>query len=91
MGRFLATTAIEGSYEYYFTEDTSIGGTVFFNGDAFGSSGKFGFGPNLRAYFSYKPKSGVFVEAFGLYYLGQSDLENELKLRNYDYSTTALG
>lgn len=91
MGRFLATTALEGSYEYYFSPDTSIGGTVFFNGDAFGRTGNFGIGPNLRAYFGFRPKSGTFLEAFGLYYTGQNDLENNLGIRDYDYSTTAIG
>ncbi len=91
MGRFLASTALEGSYEYYFTPDTSIGGTVFFNGDAFGRTGNFGIGPNLRAYFGYRPKSGMFLEAFGLYYTGQNDFENTLGARNYDYGTTAIG
>lgn len=91
MGRFLATTAIEGSYEYYFTPDTSIGGTVYVNGDALGNTGNFGIGPNLRAYFGYAPKSGVFAEVFGLYYSGENDIENNLGNRNYDYSTTAMG
>lgn len=91
MGRFLATTAIEGSYEYYFTPDTSIGGTVFFNGDKLGSNGNFGIGPNLRAYFGYNPKSGFFAEAFGLYYTGEFDADNNLGFRNNDYGTTAVG
>lgn len=91
MGRFLATTAIEGSYEYYFTEDTSIGGTVYFNGDGLGRAGNFGIGPNLRAYFGYRPKSGLFAEAFGLYYTGEFDLDNNLGARNNDYGTTAIG
>ncbi|MBM1104882.1 hypothetical protein JQC67_01910 [Aurantibacter crassamenti] len=91
MGRFLATSTIEGSYEYYFTPDTSIGGTLFFNGDAYASTGNFGIGPNLRAYFGYNPKSGIFAEAFGLYYTGDIDNTNNLGTRNNDYSTTALG
>ncbi|MFH6603317.1 hypothetical protein ACEZ3G_07510 [Maribacter algicola] len=91
MGRFLATTAIESSYEFYFTPDTSIGGTVFFNGDGLGRSGNFGIGPNLRAYFGYRPKSGIFAEAFGLYYTGDIDIEDNLGRRNYDYGTTAVG
>lgn len=91
MGRFLATTAVEGSYEFYFTPDTSIGGTVFFNGDGLGRTGNFGIGPNLRAYFGYKPKSGLFAEAFGLYYSGEFDTDNNLGFRNNDYGTTALG
>ena len=91
MGRFLATTAIEGSYEFYFTPDTSIGGTVFFNGDASGRTGNFGIGPNLRAYFGYRPKSGLFAEAFGLYYTGDIDLDNNLGGRNNDFGTTAIG
>ncbi len=91
MGRFLATTAIESSYEFYFTPDTSIGGTVFFNGDGLGRSGNFGIGPNLRAYFGYRPKSGIFAEAFGLYYTGDIDIEDNLGRRNNDYGTTAIG
>lgn len=91
MGRFLATTAIEGSYEYYFTPATSIGGTVFFNGDRVGRTGNFGIGPNLRAYFGYNPKSGVFAEAFALYYTGETDITDNLVTRNNDYNTTALG
>lgn len=91
MGRFLATTAVEGSYEFYFTPDTSIGGTVFFNGDGLGRTGNFGIGPNLRAYFGYNPKSGLFAEAFGLYYTGEFDTDNNLGVRNYDYGTAALG
>lgn len=91
MGRFLATTAVEGSYEYYFTPDTSIGGTVFFNGDAFGRAGNFGIGPNLRAYFGFRPKSGIFAEAFGLYYTGQNNFEDNLGIRDFDYSTIAIG
>lgn len=94
IGRFLANTALEGSYEYYFTEDTSIGGTVYFNGDATHQNGNFGIGPNLRAYFGYAPKSGFFAEAFGLYYTGakENELEvNNLGRRNNDYGTTAIG
>lgn len=84
-------TAVEGSYEYYFTPDTSIGGTVFFNGDGLGRTGNFGIGPNLRAYFGYNPKSGIFAEAFGLYYTRETDITNNLGTRNNDYSTIALG
>jgi len=91
MGRFLATTAVESSYEFYFTPDTSIGGTVYFNGDGLGRTGNFGIGPNLRAYFGYRPKSGLFAEAFGLYYTGEFDFENNLGVRNNDYGTTAIG
>lgn len=91
MGRFLATTALEASYEYYFTPDTSIGGTAYFNGDGLGRTGNFGIGPNLRAYFGYNPKSGIFAEAFGLYYTGETDITNNLGARNNDYSTTAIG
>lgn len=92
IGRFLVNTSVEGSYEYYFTEDTSIGGTVYFNSDATKLSGDFGIGPNLRAYFGYAPKSGFFAEAFGLYYTGEDEiLDNNLGRRNNDYSTTAIG
>ncbi|MEO9894328.1 hypothetical protein [Aurantibacter sp.] len=91
MGRFLATTAIESSYEYYFTPDTSIGGTIYFNGDAHNNTGNFGIGPNLRAYFGYNPKSGIFAEAFGLYYTSDIDVTNNLETRNNDYNSIALG
>ena len=91
MGRFLATTAIESSYEYYFTPDASIGGTIYFNGDVYGSTGNFGIGPNLRAYFGYNPKSGIFAEAFALYYTGDTDVAHNLGTRNYAYNSTALG
>lgn len=92
IGRFLVDTSIEGSYEYFFAEDASIGGTMYFNSDATTRSGNFGIGPNLRAYFGYAPKSGFFVEAFGLYYTGEDEtIDTVLGERNYDYSTTALG
>ena len=44
IGQFLATSTVEGSYEYYFNEDTSIGGTLYFNGDATDYNGNFGIG-----------------------------------------------
>ncbi len=92
MGLFLANTTVEGSYEYFFNEDTSIGGTLYFNGDATDYNGNFGIGPNLRAYFGYMPRSGFFAEAFGLYYTGEDEIaDNDLGSRNNDYSTTALG
>ncbi len=92
IGLFLATTTVEGSYEYFFSEDTSIGGTVYFDNDATDFNGNFGIGPNFRAYFGYQPRSGFFAEAFGLYYTGEEDTNSEdLGLRNNDYSTVALG
>ena len=92
IGLFLATTTIEGSYEYFFSEDTSIGGTVYFDNDATDFNGNFGIGPNFRAYFGYQPRSGFFAEAFGLYYTGEEEVsEGEIDLRNNDYSTVALG
>ncbi len=91
-GLFLATGSVEGSYEYYFTEDTSFGGTVYFNNDATDYNGNFGIGPNLRAYFGYQPRTGLFVEAFGLYYTWEEeDLQDTINFRNNDYSTVALG
>jgi|TARA_R110000868_G_scaffold291549_1_gene552031 hypothetical protein len=92
IGQFLVTTAVEGSYEYYLNEDTSIGGSIYFNGDATNYNGNFGIGPNFRAYFGYEPRSGFFAEVFGLYYTGENDeVSQELGSRNYDYSTTAIG
>jgi len=92
IGLFLATTTIETSYEYFFTEDTSIGGTLYFDGKATDYNGNFGIGPNLRAYFGYVPRSGFFVEAFGLYYTGEEE-EPETNFGNRDlkYSTTSIG
>jgi hypothetical protein len=91
MGKFLAITILEGSYEYYFTPDTSIGGTEFFNGNPFGRNGNFGIAQNLRANFGYNPKSHIFAEVFGLHYTGQNDLESNLGIRDYDNSATAIG
>ena len=92
IGHFLATTTVEGSYEYYLSEDTSIGGTLYFNGDATDYNGNFGIGPNFRAYFGYNPRSGLFAEAFGLYYTGEDEVDTAtLGDRNNDYGTTALG
>ena len=92
IGLFLASSTVEGSYEYFFNEDTSIGGTLYFDSDATDYNGNFGIGPNLRAYFGYVPRSGFFAEAFGLYYTGEDKIpDNNLGVRNNDYSTTALG
>lgn len=92
IGQFLINTGIETSYEYYFTQDTSIGGTLYFNGDATRNNGNFGIGPNLRAYFGYAPKSGIFAELFGIYYTGEEKVESTtLGIRNHDYSTTSIG
>jgi len=92
IGLFLASSTVEGSYEYFFNEDTSIGGTLYFDNDALDYNGNFGIGPNLRAYFGYVPRSGFFAEAFGLYYTGEDEIpNNNLGVRNNDYSTTALG
>lgn len=92
IGLFLATTTIDASYEYYLSEDTSFGGTVYFDNDATDYNGNFGIGPNFRAYFGYAPRSGFFAEAFGLYYTGEEDTPSDnLGTRNNDYSTFALG
>lgn len=92
IGLFLATTAVEGSYEYFLGEDTSIGGTLYFDDDARDYNGNFGIGPNFRAYFGYGPRSGFFAEAFGLYYTGEEEPDpNVASLRNQDYNTLALG
>ena len=92
IGLFLANSTVEGSYEYFLNEDTSIGGTLYFDSDAMDYNGNFGIGPNLRAYFGYMPRSGFFAEAFGLYYTGEDKIpDNNLGVRNNDYSTTALG
>ena len=92
IGLFLANTTIEGSYEYFLGEDTSIGGTLYFDSDATDYNGNFGFGPNLRAYFGFAPRSGFFAEAFGLYYTGEDEVPNNtLGMPNNEYSSTALG
>lgn len=73
VGLFLATGTAEASYEYYFAEDISIGGTAYWDNDAYDYNGNFGIGPNLRAYFGYAPRSGFFAEAFGLYFSGREE------------------
>ena len=92
IGLFLATTTIEGSYEYFLSEDTSFGATLYFDNTPTDYNGNFGIGPNFRAYFGYEPRSGFFAEAFGLYYTGE-DTHNQdnLGTRNNDYSTFAIG
>ncbi len=92
IGLFLATTTVDFSYEYFISEDTSIGGTVYFDNDAEDYNGNFGIGPNFRAYFGYAPRSGFFAEAFGLYYTGEEDTASTpITTINNDYSTLALG
>lgn len=92
IGLFLANSTVEGSYEYFFNEDTSIGGTLYFDSKGTDYNGNFGIGPNLRAYFGYMPRSGYFAEIFGLYYTGEDLIpDNNLGVRNNDYSTTAIG
>ena len=89
IGLFLATTTVDFSYEYYLGEDTSIGGTVYFDNDPTDYNGNFGIGPNFRAYFGYGPRSGFFAEAFGLYYTGEDD--SQAGQPNNEYNTLALG
>ncbi|MCJ7468351.1 MAG: hypothetical protein MUO53_16860 [Maribacter sp.] len=92
IGLFLATTTVEGSYEYFLNEDTSVGGTLYFDGKATDFNGNFGIGPNFRAYFGFAPRSGFFAEAFGLYYTGEDEIpDNIIGARNNDYSTLAIG
>ena len=92
-GLLLATGAVEGSYEYYFAEDVSLGGTAYWDNDAYDYNGNFGIGPNLRAYFGYAPRSGFFAEAFGLYYSGKEvvSVPEGLTSRDDTYGTFALG
>ena len=92
IGLFLASTTVEGSYEYFFTEDTSLGGTFYFDNTPLDYNGSFGIGPNFRAYFGYAPRSGFFAEAFGLYYTGMLDdnYRDPDTVKNH-YNTTALG
>lgn len=90
IGHFLATTTLDFSYEYYLNEDTSIGGTIYFDDDGTDYNGNFGIGPNFRAYFGYGPRSGFFAEAFGLYYTGEDDQQDTMGRTN-DFSTLALG
>ena len=92
IGLFLATTTVEGSYEYFLNEDTSIGGTVYFDNTPLDYNGNFGIGPNFRAYFGYEPRSGFFAEIFGLYYSGELDRQtNNLGPIENTYNTTAIG
>lgn len=89
IGLFLATTTVDLSYEYYLSEDTSLGGTVYFDDDSTDYNGNFGIGTNFRAYFGYRPRSGFFAEAFGLYYSGEEELESPGVTA--DYNSIALG
>ncbi|MEM9143512.1 MAG: hypothetical protein AAGA86_11035 [Bacteroidota bacterium] len=92
IGGFLATTGIEGSYEYFLNEDVSLGGTLYVDGDAEDFNGNFGIGPNLRAYFGFQPRSGFFAETFMLYYTGEDqDGTNNGIAFNNTYNTWALG
>lgn len=92
IGLFLATSTVEVSYEYFFTEDTSVGGLLYFDNDATDFNGSFGIGPNFRAYFGFAPKSGFFAEAFALYYRGEQERDiNDSRSREINYSTAALG
>lgn len=91
MGLFLATTTLEVSYEYFISDDTSIGGTVYFDNDETDYNGDFGIGPNFRAYFGYGHASGFFAEAFGLYYHGTDEDATVPNPLNQQYDTFALG
>ncbi|WP_228027851.1 DUF3575 domain-containing protein [Costertonia aggregata] len=91
IGLFLATTTVEGSYEYFLNQDVSIGGTLYADNDAADYNGNFGIGPNVRAYFGYRPRSGFFAEAFGLYYTGEEETQNNTAQPSRDYNTFALG
>jgi len=92
IGLFLATTTVDFSYEYYLSEDTSLGGTVYFDNEGDDYNGNFGIGPNFRAYFGYSPRSGFFAEAFGLFYKGEEAVPPEVgNPRLEDYSSVALG
>lgn len=92
IGLFLATTTVDFSYEYYLSEDTSLGGTVYFDNKGEDYNGNFGIGPNFRAYFGYNPRSGFFAEAFGLYYTGEEKISvNGVGERLEDYNSIALG
>lgn len=91
IGLFLATTTVEMSYEYYLGEDTSIGGTLYFDNESDDYNGNFGLGANFRAYFGYRPRSGFFAEAFGLYYTGEETLGSGNLSPSADYNSVALG
>jgi hypothetical protein len=91
IGLFLATTTVEMSYEYFLGEDTSIGGTLYFDNESDDYNGNFGLGANFRAYFGYRPRSGFFAEAFGLYYTGEEALQSGSLSPRADYNSMALG
>lgn len=93
IGLFLATTSIEFGYEYFLSEDTSLGAILHFDGDQKDFNGGFGFGPSFRAYFGYNPRSGPFAEAFGLYLKGEKtigDIDNRV-VREYGNLALGLG
>ena len=92
-GLFLATGTAEASYEYYFGRDMSLGGTLYWDNDPEDYNGNFGIGPNLRAYFGFQPRSGFFVEGFGLYFRGEDRnvLSDPERLRPYNSFALGLG
>lgn len=90
-GLFMATGAVEGSYEYFFGDDISVGGTVYWDNDPYDYNGNFGIGPNLRAYFGYVPRSGFFAEAFGLYFKGRETDQLVDPEPDFSYNSVALG
>lgn len=90
LGLFLATGSIEGAYEYYISDDVSLGGTLYFDNDARDFNGDFGIGPNARAYFGYQPRSGFFAEVFGLYHTGEDNGNTGADSRR-QYDSIALG
>ncbi len=95
IGIFLANTTIEGSYEYFLNEDTSIGGLVYFDDSPADFNGNFGIGSNFRAYFGRRPNSGFYAEVFGLYHSGEIEetfsLIGSSETKVFDYSSFALG
>lgn len=92
LGLFLATGSFEGSYEYYLSDDISLGGTLYFDNDPRDFNGDFGIGPNFRAYFGFQPRSGFFAEAFALYHSGEDEGNTGPEpVRQYDSFALGLG
>lgn len=92
LGLFLATGSFEGSYEYYLTDDISLGGTIYLDNDPRDFNGDFGIGPNFRAYFGFQPRSGFFAEAFALYHTGEDESNTGPQpIRQYDSFALGMG
>ncbi len=93
IGWFLADATAEFSFEHFLNDEASLGATIYYDAQSTDRLGKFGIGPNIRAYFSPVPRAGFFIEGFALYYTGDEEIIAEESNFNFtnNFSTFALG